>query len=291
MSKRARILWHLIPASLARSAARPATRRDTRRISGQVTDSTAQQPLAGAEVVILGDGGATLRGARTDAAGRYVITNVPLASSGCASGSSATRQKKSLTVRDGQTTTVDFAPHATVAPTRSGRRHRHRRRRPAARGRQRRRDHQRDRRPAGRARAQRRATDRRAHAGRHRAPGDGPGGHRRADPHSRREQPLAQQRSDRLHRRRAHGSRRRTRAGATRRRRREPSQRHQSRRHREHRDHQGTGGGDALRHRSVERRHPDHHQARTSRRRTGTSRRARERTGWRIRGPRRLALR
>src|SRR4029077_8728580 len=79
-------------------------------IIGQVTDSTGQQPLAGAEVVLLGDGGATLRGARTDAAGRFVIPNVPL-------GEQRVRvryvgyapKEQSLTIRDGQTAAIDFA--------------------------------------------------------------------------------------------------------------------------------------------------------------------------------------
>ena len=36
--------------------------------------------------------------------------------------------------------------------------------------------------------------------------------------------------------------------------------RHRAGRHRVHRDHQGSGGGHALRHRGGERRHPDHHE-------------------------------
>ena len=47
---------------------------------------------------------------------------------------------------------------------------------------------------------------------------------------------------------------------AARRRRSRPPERHQPRRHREHRDHQGPRRGDDLRHRSGERRHPDHHE-------------------------------
>jgi TonB-linked SusC/RagA family outer membrane protein len=110
MSKRAVVLWHLLPFTALLLGASAGAQSGNARISGQVTDSSAQQPLAGAEVVLLGDGGATLRGARTDAAGRYIITNVP------AGGQRVrvrfvgyTPKERSLTVIDGQNATVDFA--------------------------------------------------------------------------------------------------------------------------------------------------------------------------------------
>jgi len=110
MSKRAFILWHLLSLPLAVVLlARPVDAQGTGTISGRVTDSTAQQPLAGADVVIVGDAGAPLRGSRTDAAGRFVITNAP-------AGAQRVRvrfvgyspKELSLTVREGQTTVMDF---------------------------------------------------------------------------------------------------------------------------------------------------------------------------------------
>jgi TonB-linked SusC/RagA family outer membrane protein len=111
MSKQARSLWHLIPVSLALVVlAKPASAQTTGRISGQVTDSTGQQPLAGAEVVILGDAGATIRGARTDAAGRFVIANAPIGEQRLrARFVGYAPKEQSLTVRDGVTATIDFA--------------------------------------------------------------------------------------------------------------------------------------------------------------------------------------
>jgi len=111
MSKQARILWHLLPISLTLLfLARPAIAQNTGRVSGQVVDSTGQQPLAGAEIVILGDGGATSRGARTDAAGRFVLNNVPLGEQRLrARFVGYAPKERSLTVRDGLTATIDFA--------------------------------------------------------------------------------------------------------------------------------------------------------------------------------------
>jgi TonB-linked SusC/RagA family outer membrane protein len=80
-------------------------------ITGQVLDSTAQNPLVGAEVYIAGDGptGAT-RGARVTNTGKYTITGVP-------AGPVVVRvrlvgyvpKERSVTVSEGQTATVDFA--------------------------------------------------------------------------------------------------------------------------------------------------------------------------------------
>ncbi|HEY7235692.1 MAG TPA: SusC/RagA family TonB-linked outer membrane protein [Gemmatimonadaceae bacterium] len=112
MSKRARILRHLLPLAFAillpRSGANAQGSGTT--ISGRVVDSTAQQPLVGAEVVIVGNGGITLRGARTDGAGRFILSNVP-------AGEQRLRvrfvgyapKEQSLTVRDGVNATIDFA--------------------------------------------------------------------------------------------------------------------------------------------------------------------------------------
>src|SRR3954470_9493250 len=109
MRKRARMLWHLLPAGLLLFA-RTAMAQTRTAIAGQVTDSTAQQPITGAEVVIVGANGATLHGARTDAAGRYVLANLT-------AGTQRVRvrfvgyapKELTVTVREGETTTADFA--------------------------------------------------------------------------------------------------------------------------------------------------------------------------------------
>lgn len=109
MRKRALIPWHLLPAGLLLFAGTAAAQTRT-AIVGQVTDSSAQQPIAGAEVVIVGAGGATLHGARTDAAGRYVLSNLT-------PGDQLVRvrfvgyapKERTVNVRDGVTTTADFA--------------------------------------------------------------------------------------------------------------------------------------------------------------------------------------
>jgi TonB-linked SusC/RagA family outer membrane protein len=103
------MLWHLLPAGLLLFAGTAAAQTRT-AITGQVTDSSAQQPLAGAEVVIVGAGGATVHGARTDAAGRYVLSNLT-------AGEQIVRvrfvgyapKERTVLVRDGLTTTADFA--------------------------------------------------------------------------------------------------------------------------------------------------------------------------------------
>ena len=109
MRKRAPILWHLLPGCLLLLAGTAAAQSRT-AIVGQVTDSSAQQPIAGAEVVIVGAGGATVHGARTDAAGRYVLTNL-------SPGDQIVRvrfvgyapKERTVAVRDGITTTADFS--------------------------------------------------------------------------------------------------------------------------------------------------------------------------------------
>jgi TonB-linked SusC/RagA family outer membrane protein len=110
MSKRAVTFWRLLPVItmlLSGSAAAQGTRTT---IAGQVTDSTSQQPLVGVEVLVVGAGGAALRGARTDGAGRYVLTNVP-------AGAQVVRarfvgyapKERSLTINEGESVTLDFA--------------------------------------------------------------------------------------------------------------------------------------------------------------------------------------
>ena len=110
MSKRGITAWHLLPLMTLLLAGPAAAQGARTTVSGQVTDSSAQQPLNGAEVTVVGQGGATLRGARTDAAGRYVIPNVP-------AGDQIVRvrfvgyapKERSLTIREGESVTLDFA--------------------------------------------------------------------------------------------------------------------------------------------------------------------------------------
>jgi TonB-linked SusC/RagA family outer membrane protein len=110
MSKRARILWYLVPTALL-FLGRTATAQTGRTaIAGQVTDSSANQPLAGAEVVIVGDNGATVRGARTDASGRYVLANLtPGAQRLRVRFVGYAPKEQTVAVREGVTTTADFA--------------------------------------------------------------------------------------------------------------------------------------------------------------------------------------
>src|SRR5688572_26065535 len=78
MSKRAVTRWYLLPVVALLCGGSAAAQGSGTTISGQVTDSSAQRPLAGAEVFIVTGGTTTAtRGARTDAAGRYRITGVP----------------------------------------------------------------------------------------------------------------------------------------------------------------------------------------------------------------------
>ena len=110
MSKRAVSVWLLPLAALFLAGQAAAAQNGRTSITGQVIDSTAQQPLAGAQVTIVGAGAETVRGGRTDAAGRYVLANVP-------PGEQRVRvrfigyavKEQTLTVRDGQTATLDFA--------------------------------------------------------------------------------------------------------------------------------------------------------------------------------------
>ena len=109
MKDRPRFLWYLLPCALLLVGRTAAAQNGRTAITGQVTDSSAQQPLAGAEVVIVDASGATLRGARTDAVGRYVIANVT-------PGEQRVRvrfvgyapKERTVTVREGVTTSADF---------------------------------------------------------------------------------------------------------------------------------------------------------------------------------------
>jgi len=109
MRKRPRILWHLLPVTLLLIGGKASAQNGRTAITGQVIDSSAQQPLSGVEVIIIGPGGATLRGARTDAAGRYLITNAPPGEQRVRARFVGYAPKEgTVTVRDGVTSTLDF---------------------------------------------------------------------------------------------------------------------------------------------------------------------------------------
>src|SRR5688500_2628150 len=68
MSKRAVTRWYLLPVVALLCGGSAAAQRNGTTTSGQVTDSSAQRPLAGAEVFTVTGGATTAtRGARTDA--------------------------------------------------------------------------------------------------------------------------------------------------------------------------------------------------------------------------------
>jgi TonB-linked SusC/RagA family outer membrane protein len=109
MSKRAVSRWYLLPVVALLCGGSAAAQGGRTTITGQVTDSSAQVPLAGAEVVVVTNGVAT-RGARTNATGRYTITDVP-------AGEFTLRarfvgyapKERVIQVRDGDPVTADFA--------------------------------------------------------------------------------------------------------------------------------------------------------------------------------------
>jgi len=83
----------------------------TGTIAGRVTDRATQQPIADAQVLIVG----TTRGARTSDAGQYRLTAVP----GGAIRIRVIRlgyeaETRSLTVNGSETVTADFALGATA---------------------------------------------------------------------------------------------------------------------------------------------------------------------------------
>jgi TonB-linked SusC/RagA family outer membrane protein len=111
MSKRAVTRWYLLPIVALLSGGTAAAQGNRTTISGQVIDSAAQVPLAGAEVLIIANGSAApLRGARTNAAGRYTLTEVP-------AGEVTVRarfvgyapKERVIQVRNGDPITADFA--------------------------------------------------------------------------------------------------------------------------------------------------------------------------------------
>lgn len=80
-------------------------------ISGKVVDSTSTQPLANIQIQVVG----TTRGALTRADGGYTIPGVPAgAHTVRAARIGYNPQTQSVTVKDGQTVTADFALGASA---------------------------------------------------------------------------------------------------------------------------------------------------------------------------------
>lgn len=114
MSRRIPTRWYLLPlvplAALLYGGSL-AAQGTTATIKGQVTDSSTQRPLDGAEVFIVPVGAApATRGTHVGATGQYTITGVP-------AGAVTVRvrfvgylpKERSLTLRAGETSVVNFA--------------------------------------------------------------------------------------------------------------------------------------------------------------------------------------
>jgi TonB-linked SusC/RagA family outer membrane protein len=111
MPKRSVTRRSLIPLLALLCAGSAGAQSGTATISGQVTDSVAKAPLAGAEVMLASDAaGGAARTARTNTAGRYAFTGVtagPATISVRLVGFAPRAQR--VTVNDGATVTADFA--------------------------------------------------------------------------------------------------------------------------------------------------------------------------------------
>ena len=87
-----------------------AAQAQSGRVTGQVTDSATAHPIAGVEVIVVGDGGRALSATRTDAVGRYTLATV-------AAGEARVRARvlgfapedRVVTVRAGEAATANFA--------------------------------------------------------------------------------------------------------------------------------------------------------------------------------------
>ena len=110
MNRQLRRMLALVGAALLLPAAAEAQQGG--RVAGRIVDAATQQPVAEAQVFVIGSN----RGDRTDAEGPYLIAGIP-------AGDVQLRvlrlgfeaQTKPATIVDGQETTVDFALVQRVA--------------------------------------------------------------------------------------------------------------------------------------------------------------------------------
>ena len=110
MSTRGVTKWSLLPVIALLCGGSAAAQGTRATISGQVTDSSAQNPLVGAEVFIVTEGASTAaRGTRTNASGRYTLTDVPTGTVRLRARFVGYAPKEQVvTVRDGETATANF---------------------------------------------------------------------------------------------------------------------------------------------------------------------------------------
>ena len=110
MSRRGVTRWSLLPVIALLCGGSAAAQGTRATISGQITDSTAQNPLAGVEVFIVSTGGTTVtRGTRTNEAGRYTLADVPAGTVRLRARFVGYAPKEQVvTVRDGESATLNF---------------------------------------------------------------------------------------------------------------------------------------------------------------------------------------
>jgi hypothetical protein len=104
MSRRTFTRWYLSPLAALLYGGALAAQGPTATIRGQMTDSSAQRPLTGAEVYVVPEGATTAtQRARVGATGQYTITGVP-------AGTMSVRvrfvgylpKERTITLRDGE---------------------------------------------------------------------------------------------------------------------------------------------------------------------------------------------
>src|SRR4051812_40024224 len=108
MSRRYFTRWYLGPLAALLAGGPMAAQGTTATIRGQVTDSSSQRPVAGAQVIVMAGG--TARGARAGENGQYAIAGLP-------AGAMVVRirfvgfepAEQTIAVRDGETRVVNFA--------------------------------------------------------------------------------------------------------------------------------------------------------------------------------------
>lgn len=107
------LLMMLLSAALGLLAPAAAQAQQTGTIEGAVTDSTTGGPLPGVNVVVVG----TQQGASTDAEGNYTVRGVEAGTYALQASFVGydTKTEDQVTVRGGETTTVDFSLPPSMA--------------------------------------------------------------------------------------------------------------------------------------------------------------------------------